>query len=73
MQRNNTVLQYTATRPIMDLFEEELWQKGMWDYKWWWYQEGLVLKISDRGGDGRINGGGGGRCDGSRTKSIQED
>ena len=30
MQRQNTVIQYTVTQPVLDLCEEEVQQTGMW-------------------------------------------
>ena len=44
MQRQNTVIQYNSTQPLLDQCEEEVQQTGMWVYEWWWYQEGLVLE-----------------------------
>ena len=43
---HNTVAQYIATRPIMDLFEESVQCSGTWVYKFWWDQECLELEVS---------------------------
>ena len=42
-KRQNTVAQYIATRPIMDLCEQSVRRPGAWVYCRWWYQEGINL------------------------------
>ena len=36
MKRKNTVAQYIATRPIMDLCEETVRRSGTWVARIWW-------------------------------------
>ena len=43
LKRQNTVTQYIATQPILDLCEEMVWSMGTWVAKMWWDQEGLEL------------------------------
>ena len=42
MQRQNTVIKYNATHPVLDQCEEEVRQTGMWVYEWWCYQGSFV-------------------------------
>ena len=44
MKRKNTVAQYIATRPIMDLCEETVRRSGTWVARIWWDKEGLDLE-----------------------------
>ena len=44
MRRQNTVAQYIAARPIMDLCERYVWRPGAWVYRQWWEQEGIYLE-----------------------------
>ena len=44
MRRQNTVAQYIATRPILDLCERSDWRLGERLYRRWWEQEGLYLE-----------------------------
>ena len=47
-RRHNTVAQYIATRPIMDLCERSTWSPGARvSWWWWWEQEGLYLEGAD--------------------------
>ena len=41
---NNTVAQYIATRPILDLCERSVRRPGAWVSWRWWEQEGLNLE-----------------------------
>ena len=43
-RRKNTVAQYIATQPILDLFERYVRRPGAWVYRRWWDQEGLDLE-----------------------------
>ena len=43
-RRQNTVAQYIATRPILDLCERSVRRLGAWVYQRWWNQEGLYLE-----------------------------
>ena len=43
LKRQNTVAQYIATRPIMNLYEETVHKSGAWVDRRWWEQEGLDL------------------------------
>ena len=43
-RKQNTVKQYIATRPIMDLCEQSFWRPGAWVYWRWWEQEGIELE-----------------------------
>ena len=43
-RRQNTVTQYIAKRPIMDLCERSAWRPGAWVYQRWWEQEHLDLE-----------------------------
>ena len=40
----NTVAQFIAIRPIMDLCLAAVWCPGAWVLKRWWEQEGLDIK-----------------------------
>ena len=40
----NTMVQYIATRPIIDLCLAEKWKLGPRVSMWWWEQEGLDLE-----------------------------
>ena len=40
----NTVVQYIATRPILDLCEKSVRKPGDWVYWRWWDQEGINLE-----------------------------
>ena len=42
--QQNTVAQFIATRPIMDLFLAEDWRPMSRVDKWWWEQDGLDLE-----------------------------
>ena len=39
--RQNTVAQYIATQPIMDLCEQSSQRPGVWVSQWWWDQDSL--------------------------------
>ena len=41
--RENTVIQFIATRPIMDMWLAAEKRPGSWVSKRWWGQEGLDL------------------------------
>ena len=43
-RRHNTVTQYIATQPILDLSERSTQRPGAGMYRWWWEQEGLDLE-----------------------------
>ena len=43
-RRQNTVAQYIATRPILDLCERSALRPGAWVYPQWWEQDGLDLE-----------------------------
>ena len=43
LKMHNTVSQYIATRPIIDLCEETVWRSGTWVDRRWWEQEGLYI------------------------------
>ena len=66
--RQNTVAQYIATRPILDICEEMVQMPGTWAAKRWWDNEGLELTLArvvaatreEEGGRGRDRGRGGG-------------
>ena len=45
-RRKNTVTQYIATRPILDLCERYVWRLGAWASWKWWGQEGMDLEGS---------------------------
>ena len=40
-RRQNTVAQYIATQPILELCERSIWRPGSWVSWRWWEQEGL--------------------------------
>ena len=44
ISRKNTIAQYIATRPILDLCEQSLWRPGAWVSRQWWEQKGLDLE-----------------------------
>ena len=43
-RRQNTVAEYIATRPILDLCERSAWRQGGWVSWQWWEQDGLDLE-----------------------------
>ena len=43
LNRKNTVAQYIATQPILNLWEKTLRRTGAWVVMIWWHQEGLDL------------------------------
>ena len=43
-RRQNTVAQYIATRPILDLCERSTWQLGARVSLRWWEQDGIDLE-----------------------------
>ena len=43
-RRQNTVVQYIATRPILDLCERSAWRPGACLYWHWWEQDALDLE-----------------------------
>ena len=43
-RRQNTVAQYIATRPIMDLCDWSACRLGVWVSQGWWDQDGLKLE-----------------------------
>ena len=43
-RRQNTVMQYIVTRPIMDLCERSTWRTGIRVYWRWWEQTGIDLE-----------------------------
>ena len=44
-RRQNTVVQYIVTQPILELCLEEVKRPGFWVPKRWRYQEGLIILI----------------------------
>ena len=42
--RQNTVAQYIATRPIMDLCERSIWKTEVRVFQRWWDQAGINLE-----------------------------
>ena len=42
--RQNTVAQYIATQPILDLCERSARRPGAWVYWRWWKHDGLYLE-----------------------------
>ena len=44
LRRHNTVAQFIATRPILDLCEQATRQPGARVSWWWWEQTGIDLK-----------------------------
>ena len=44
LRRQNTVAQYIATQPIMDLCEQATLWTGAQVSRWWWEQTGIDLK-----------------------------
>ena len=74
-RRQNTVTQYIATQPIMDLCERATRQPGAWVSRRWWEQAGIdperarkraaesTMRLeteSEEESDGEPNGGAGG-------------
>ena len=52
-RRQNTVAQYIATRPILDLCERATQRMGARVYQRWWEKEGIDLEAAkERGGGG---------------------
>ena len=43
-RRQNTVVQYIAAQPILDLCEQSTWQPGARVYCWWCKQAGIYLE-----------------------------
>ena len=43
-RRQNTVLQYIATRPILDLCERSVRRTVYWVSRQWWEKEGIGLE-----------------------------
>ena len=43
-RRQNTVAQYIATRPILDLCEKYARRQGVRVSRWWWEQAGIDLE-----------------------------
>ena len=43
-RRQNTVAQYIATRPILDLCDWSAWSTGVWVSQRWWEQDGFYLE-----------------------------
>ena len=43
-RRQNTVAQYTATEPIMDLCKRDTWRPGARVSRKWWEQDGIDLE-----------------------------
>ena len=43
-RKQNTVAQYIATRPILEIYEKPVRRPGAWVYRQWWDQEGLDLE-----------------------------
>ena len=43
-RRKNTVAQYIATLPILNLCDQSVWRPGAWVSWRWWDQEGLELE-----------------------------
>ena len=43
-RRKNTVTQYIATRPIVDLCDQATWRPGARVYRRWWDQAGIDLE-----------------------------
>ena len=46
LQRHNTVAQYIATRPIMELYENTVRKPGAWVDSRWWEHGVLDLAVS---------------------------
>ena len=42
--RQNTVAQYIATQPILDLCDRSAQRPGAWVYRRWWKHDGLYLE-----------------------------
>ena len=45
-KRQNMVVQYIATRPILDLYERSTQRLGAWVSWRWWEQEGMYLEAA---------------------------
>ena len=43
-KRQNTVVQYIETQPILYLCERYVWIPGAWFYWRWWKQEGIDIE-----------------------------
>ena len=43
-RRQNTVAQYIATQPILDLYEQATWRTGARVSQRWWNQAGIYLE-----------------------------
>ena len=43
LKRQNTVAQYIATRPVLDLCKDTVQRSGLWVARRWWEKEGLYL------------------------------
>ena len=43
-RRQNTVAQYIAMQPILDLCERSAWRPGARVYQRWWEQAGIYLE-----------------------------
>ena len=46
-RRKNTIAQYIATQPILDLYEQATQRLGSRVSRRWWYQEGIDLKAAN--------------------------
>ena len=51
-KRQNTVVQYIATQPILDLCERSVWRPGAWFSRRWWEKHGLDLGRGEGAGGG---------------------
>ena len=56
-RRQNTVAQYIATRPILDLCERSVQRKGAWVSWRWWEQEGIDLERAREKAAAALDGG----------------
>ena len=43
LKRHNTIAQYIATRPIMDLCKKMVRRPGGWVSQRWWVKEGIYI------------------------------
>ena len=50
-RRQNTVVQYIVTQPILELCLEAVKRPGFWVPKRWWGQEGLIIVIQQEAGE----------------------